>query len=103
MLLLGPPHLDGFATQETSVSVPTFVVGAGDCVSTMPSNSLRKHPHVLSLSRCAAAVRPTRSAWCDLPEEGRRALTEACRLGFERRCESRYDLSTRERLQEEER
>jgi putative sulfotransferase len=34
-------------------------------------------------TRCAATVRPPRSTWRDLPEEEVRALTEACRPGFE--------------------
>jgi putative sulfotransferase len=34
-------------------------------------------------ARCAADVRPPRSTWRDLPEEDARALTEACRPGFE--------------------
>ena len=32
------------------MSVPTFIVGTGRCGSTMLSNMLREHPHVLSLS-----------------------------------------------------
>lgn len=35
---------------EEAVSVPTFIVGTGRCGSTMLSNMLREHPHVLSLS-----------------------------------------------------
>ena len=34
-------------------------------------------------TRCAATVRKPRSTWRDLPEETARALTEACRPGFE--------------------
>jgi hypothetical protein len=34
-------------------------------------------------TRCAATVRPPRSTWRDLPEDEARALTEACRPGFE--------------------
>jgi sulfotransferase family protein len=34
-------------------------------------------------TRCAATVRKPRSSWRDLPEEEARALTEACRPGFE--------------------
>lgn len=34
-------------------------------------------------ARCAATVRPPRSTWRDLPEDEARALTEACRPGFE--------------------
>jgi hypothetical protein len=34
-------------------------------------------------TRCAATVRKPRSTWRDLPEEEARALTEACRPGFE--------------------
>jgi len=34
-------------------------------------------------ARCAAMVRPPKSTWRDLPEEEARALTEACRPGFE--------------------
>lgn len=34
-------------------------------------------------ARCAATVRPPRSSWRDLPEQEARALTEACRPGFE--------------------
>jgi putative sulfotransferase len=34
-------------------------------------------------ARCAATVRPPRSSWRDLPEDEARALTEACRPGFE--------------------
>ena len=34
-------------------------------------------------ARCAATVRPPRSTWRDLPKEEGRALTEACRPGFE--------------------
>jgi len=33
--------------------------------------------------RCAATVRKPRSTWRDLPEDEARALTEACRPGFE--------------------
>jgi len=33
--------------------------------------------------RCAATVRPPRSTWRDLPADEARALTEACRPGFE--------------------
>lgn len=32
---------------------------------------------------CAATVRPPRSTWRDLPDSDARALTEACRPGFE--------------------
>jgi putative sulfotransferase len=35
-------------------------------------------------ARCAATVRKPRSTWRDLPDEEARALTEACRPGFER-------------------
>jgi putative sulfotransferase len=50
-------------------------------------------------TRCAAAVRPPRSSWRELPEEDARALTEACRPGFERLRAAgvRYDLSATER------
>jgi putative sulfotransferase len=34
-------------------------------------------------TRCAATVRKPRSTWRDLPEDEARALTEACRPGFE--------------------
>lgn len=34
-------------------------------------------------ARCAATVRPPRSTWRDLAREDARALTEACRPGFE--------------------
>ena len=34
-------------------------------------------------ARCAATVRPPRSTWRDLPGDEARALTEACRPGFE--------------------
>ena len=34
-------------------------------------------------ARCAATVRKPRSTWRDLPEDEARALTEACRPGFE--------------------
>jgi putative sulfotransferase len=34
-------------------------------------------------ARCAATVRPPRSTWRDLPDDDARALTEACRPGFE--------------------
>jgi putative sulfotransferase len=34
-------------------------------------------------ARCATTVRAPRSTWRDLPEEQARALTEACRPGFE--------------------
>ena len=34
-------------------------------------------------ARCGATVRQPRSSWRDLPEEDARALTEACRPGFE--------------------
>ena len=70
---------------------PTFVVGTGRCGSTMLSKMLREHPQVLS---CAATVRPLRSTWRDLPEETARALTEACRPGFERLCAAgvHYDV-----------
>jgi putative sulfotransferase len=34
-------------------------------------------------TRCAAAVHQPKSTWRDLPEEEARALTEACRPGFE--------------------
>jgi hypothetical protein len=34
-------------------------------------------------ARCAATVRQPRSTWRDLPKEEARALTEACRPGFE--------------------
>ncbi len=34
-------------------------------------------------ARCAATVRPPRSTWRDLPEDDARALTGACRPGFE--------------------
>jgi putative sulfotransferase len=42
--------------QEEPVSVPTFVVGTGRCGSTMLSNMLREHPHVLSLSEFFSQV-----------------------------------------------
>lgn len=38
------------------MSVPTFVVGTGRCGSTMLSNMLREHPHVLSLSEFFSMV-----------------------------------------------
>lgn len=38
------------------MSVPTFVVGTGRCGSTMLSNMLREHPHVLSLSEFYAVA-----------------------------------------------
>jgi putative sulfotransferase len=43
---------------------------------------------------CAASVRKPRSTWRDLPEETTRALTEACRPGFEqlRAVGVRYDV-----------
>jgi putative sulfotransferase len=46
-------------------------------------------------ARCAAMVRKPRSTWRDLPEEDARALTEACRPGFEllRDAGVHYDLS----------
>jgi putative sulfotransferase len=34
-------------------------------------------------ARCAAAIKRPRSTWRDLPEEEARALTDACRPGFE--------------------
>jgi hypothetical protein len=34
-------------------------------------------------TRCAATVRTPRSTWRDLPADDARALTEACREGFE--------------------
>jgi putative sulfotransferase len=34
-------------------------------------------------TRCAAAVRPSRTTWRELPDEDARALTDACRPGFE--------------------
>lgn len=45
-------------------------------------------------TRCAATVRPPRSTWRDLPEDDARALTEACRPGFEalRGAGVRYDI-----------
>jgi hypothetical protein len=45
-------------------------------------------------ARCAATVRPPRSSWRELPEEEARALTEACRPGFEqlRAAGVEYDI-----------
>jgi len=37
-------------------------------------------------ARCAATVRMPKSTWRDLPEDEARALTEACRPGFEALC-----------------
>jgi putative sulfotransferase len=45
-------------------------------------------------NRCAATVRKPRSTWRDLPEADARALTDACRPGFEllREAGVHYDL-----------
>jgi putative sulfotransferase len=42
-------------------------------------------------TRCAGTVRKPRSTWRDLPEADARALTEACRPGFERLREAGVD------------
>lgn len=48
-------------------------------------------------AHCAATVRKPRSTWRDLPDEDARALTEACRPGFERlaRADVQYDACDR--------
>jgi putative sulfotransferase len=45
-------------------------------------------------TRCAATVRKPRSTWRDLPEEDARALTDACRPGFDllREAGVHYDI-----------
>jgi hypothetical protein len=45
-------------------------------------------------TRCAATVHRPRSSWRDLPEETARALTQACRPGFEQLCAAgvHYDM-----------
>jgi Sulfotransferase family len=56
------------------VSVPTFIVGTGRCGSTMLSNMLRDHPHVLSLSEFWQVADATRTSepFSREPMEGRR-------------------------------
>ena len=57
------------------MSVPTFVVGTGRCGSTMLSNMLREHPHVLSLSEFYGVVTDgsrTAEPFTSEPMDGRR-------------------------------
>lgn len=67
------------------MSIPTFVVGTGRCGSTMLSNMLRQHPHVLSLSEFFSFVSDGArilEAFSPAPMDGRRfwEVVAACHL-----------------------
>ena len=76
------------------MSVPTFVVGTGRCGSTMLSNMLRGHPHVLSWSEFFALITDALRTFEPFTAGPIDGGIEACRPRFELLAAAgvRYDM-----------